>query len=147
MVYLDRKRNYEVLDGEYNRVSVLELISVEIYENKVSGAVAELGVWRGDFAKVINEAFPDNKIFLFDTFEGFSQKDVMTEIEAKLSSGDQNFANTSEALVLSKLPHKKQAVVRKGWSPDSASDIDEKFCFVSLDAALYEPIKSCLEFF
>lgn len=35
-----------------------------------------------------------------------------------------------------------------GYFPDTAVGLDdEKFCFVSLDADLYEPIKAGLEFF
>lgn len=42
-----------------------------IYSNNISGCVAEVGVFQGEFASVINKNFPDRKLYLFDTFEGF----------------------------------------------------------------------------
>jgi len=41
------------------RRECLEKIAILLDEKQVAGAVAELGVYRGDFAKVINEVFPD----------------------------------------------------------------------------------------
>jgi O-methyltransferase len=54
-------------------MSSLELVAHEIYENNVIGEVAELGVYRGDFASIINALFPDRKLYLFDTFRGFAR--------------------------------------------------------------------------
>lgn len=39
----------------------------------LNGCVAEAGVFQGNFAKVINANFPDRKLYLFDTFEGFDK--------------------------------------------------------------------------
>lgn len=61
------------------RRECLEKISVLVKEKQVAGAVAELGVYRGDFAKVINEVFPDRKLYLFDTFKGFPEQDISYE--------------------------------------------------------------------
>ena len=36
----------------------------------VPGAFAELGVWRGNSAKVIHSLAPDRELYLLDTFEG-----------------------------------------------------------------------------
>lgn len=38
-------------------------------------------------------------------------------------------------------------VVRKGWFPESAYGISDKFVFVSIDVDLYQPIYAGLEFF
>ena len=56
---------------DYVRISLLELVSYEIRDRKILGSVAEVGVYKGDFAKYINYFFPDRKLYLFDTFEGF----------------------------------------------------------------------------
>ena len=59
-----------------------------------------------------------------------------------------HLGNTSVALVLSKMPHKEQCVVRKGWFPDTARGLeDSRFCFVRLDTDLYDPILAGLSFF
>src|SRR5438874_1588984 len=37
----------------------------------VSGAFAELGVYRGDASRAIHTAAPERRLYLFDTFDGF----------------------------------------------------------------------------
>ena len=122
------------------RVAVLELSSREIYRYGIEGSVAELGVYRGDFAEVINRYFPDRNLYLFDTFEGFDKKDADVERAGNFSDATENFADTSVNVVLGKMEHKENSIVRKGWFPDTAEGIEDKFCFVSIDADLYQPI-------
>ena len=74
-------RNHAVLQGEYIRCSSLELVANEILERNTPGAVAELGVYRGEFARLINVAFPDRKLYLFDTFSGFDKEQVREDRE------------------------------------------------------------------
>ena len=47
-------------------VSVMRLLSEQIYQLDIPGNVAELGVFRGEFSSLISAAFPDRKIHLFD---------------------------------------------------------------------------------
>jgi len=112
----------------------------------IVGNVAEAGVFRGDFAKHINSLFPDKILYLFDTFEGFPEQDVLRE---KLQSNSKTgyYDYTNEKLVLSKLPHPEKAVIRKGYFPDTAKDIKDMFCFVNLDMDLYQPTLEGLKFF
>jgi O-methyltransferase len=63
---------------DYFRLSSLELCAQEIDEDS-EGCVAELGVYRGDFAQYINTLFPNRKFYLFDTFEGFDKKNFDKE--------------------------------------------------------------------
>ena len=58
------------------RSAQMRLIAEQINALAVPGDVAELGVFRGDFAVQINAAFSDRTIHLFDTFEGFCAADV-----------------------------------------------------------------------
>jgi O-methyltransferase len=53
MMALDRNRQNFVFENDYIRASSLELIANEIYDRNICGSVAELGVYRGDFAKII----------------------------------------------------------------------------------------------
>ena len=130
------------------REATLEIMSREIYRYKIYGAAAELGVYRGDFAKRINHFFPDRMLYLFDTFEGFDERDAEADRSKKFSvAQDGGFSGTSIDLVLSKMEHKENCIVRKGWFPQTAEGIDDKFCFVSLDADLYQPTLAGLEFF
>jgi hypothetical protein len=45
------------------------------------------------------------------------------------------------------LPNPNNAIIRKGYFPETTQGIDENFCFVNLDFDLYQPTLSGLEFF
>lgn len=148
MVYLGRNRNFDVYnEGGYIRLSSLELVSHEINENKVKGEVAELGVYRGRFAKKINEAFPDRKLYLFDTFEGFDQRDITKELSNKYSTASVDLTNTSVDIVIDEMPNKQNCIIKKGFFPDTALNLEETFAFVSIDTDLYQPIYDGLKYF
>jgi O-methyltransferase len=49
--------------------------------------------------------------------------------------------------VRSKLPTPELAEFKVGFFPDSAEGLEEDFCFVSLDADLYEPTLEGLRYF
>lgn len=149
MRYLKRKRGIPLpkYAGDYVRNSSLELVAHEISTNKIAGNVAELGVYRGDFAKIINELFPDRKLYLFDTFEGFDRHDVSVEHAQAYSSGKQDFSQTSIELILKKMRNPGTCVIKKGRFPESAAGVDDTFAFVSIDADLYAPIYEGLRFF
>ncbi|MDE7317859.1 MAG: TylF/MycF family methyltransferase [Helicobacter sp.] len=116
-------------------------------ERNLAGDVAECGVYRGEFARLINLHFPTKKLYLFDTFESFAPQDLEREIP-EIQKCAQLFANTSVPLVLSKMQHVQNCIVHKGWFPQTTKGLeDERFCFVSLDTDLYEPILAGLEFF
>ena len=58
------------LTNDYVRLATLELLCRQL--QGVPGAAAELGVYRGFFARCINRLLPERKLYLFDSFEGFS---------------------------------------------------------------------------
>lgn len=111
--------------------------------------VAEGGVFQGMFAAEINRYFPNNKLYLFDTFEGFDKKDVEVEIACNYSNVKERYYNeTSQEIVLNKLPYKKNAIIKKGFFPDTTADMpEEKYIFVNLDFDLYAPILAGLRYF
>ena len=145
--FMNRKRNIEMERMDYIRISSLELIADEIYRKGVTGSVAELGVYKGDFAKDINKLFSDRKFYLFDTFSGFDSRDVATELNKNYSEGTQDFSNTSVEFVLAKMIAPQNCIVRKGYFPETANGLEDTFCFVSIDADLYEPILFGLNYF
>jgi O-methyltransferase len=153
-LYLTRSLNfketgYTELESniDYIRYATLKLCSEEIKFFKLQGNIAELGVYRGDFAKKLNALFPEKKLYLFDTFEGFSSKDVEIEVSSNYSDGQQDFSKTSVQLVLSKMKHPENCIIKKGFFPDTAEGIDDSFSFVNIDTDLYEPVFRGLEFF
>lgn len=135
----------EYLDA---RFSAARLIASEINGRGIPGAAAELGVYRGEFAALINELFPDRSLYLFDTFEGFDEKDLNIEAAEKFSRARaEDFRDTSIDTVRERLPHPERAIFRKGWFPDSAAGIEENFAFVGIDADLYKPVYEGLKYF
>ena len=131
------------------RAATMRLLAEQIREENIPGDVAELGVFRGDFAVLINAAFPDRTIHLFDTFEGFPAEDVEIEQAQGLSrakAGD--FSETAADMVEQRLPYPERAVFHKGYFPATFDGCEEKtFAFVSVDADLYAPTAAALPLF
>lgn len=116
-----------------------------VYEKNISGNVAEAGVYKGSFAALINQSFPDRKLYLFDTFEGFSKKDI--DGETLPSAIQDDFSNTSIETVLNKMKYPDTCIIKQGWFPDTAQGINDDFCFINLDMDLYQPTLAGLLFF
>lgn len=129
------------------RAAALELTAREILRYGVEGSAAELGVYMGGFARLINRYLPGRKLYLFDTFEGFDARDAEVDRGKKFSGASFDFSGTSVDYVLSKMEHPENCIIRKGWFPDTAEGVDDKFCLVSIDADLYQPILAGLEYF
>lgn len=145
--YSQRKRNIDIQYLDYIRLATLELVANQISKKNLSGSVAEVGVYKGKFAKYINQYFPEKKLYLFDTFEGFDEKDKKTEKELGLNEATQDFSNTSADLVLKNMPFPEHCIIKKGFFPETAVGIEDNFVFVSLDTDLYEPIYKGLIYF
>jgi O-methyltransferase len=132
------------------RITALKNTAQLIYDNNVVGSVAELGVFQGEFAKHINELFSDRTFYLFDTFEGFNNSDIEKEKEIgtkRIFERSYNFSGTSIELVMSKMKNPEKCIVKKGFFPETAKCLDDKFSFVSLDADLYQPMLEGLKYF
>lgn len=132
---------------DYIRYATLGLCYEEIMSKKIDGNLAEVGVFRGDFAKRMNHLFPQRRLYLFDTFEGFDEKDIAIERTKGYSSGSQDFSSTNIELVRNRMPYPNNCIFKPGYFPESAEGLEEKFCLVSLDADLFEPIYQGLRFF
>lgn len=114
----------------------------------VSGNFAELGVYKGESARVLHHMDPLRKIHLFDTFEGFPEQDLVGEEGVAATYTKENFADTGIEKVARFLDAGDRVVFHKGHFPETASALsDEKFAMVNIDADLYLPTLSALEFF
>jgi O-methyltransferase len=147
LTYLQRNRKINTSYLDYVRQATLELVAHEINTKQLKGSVAELGVYKGQFAQYINQYFNDRKFYLFDTFEGFDDRDKTTELQQNFSVANQDFSNTSVAAVLAKMSNANNCIVRKGYFPETANGITDNFVFVSIDTDLYKPIYDGLHFF
>lgn len=137
--YQDNSKNIDWLD---ERLIMLRKCVSLIKDRNIKGSLAEVGVYRGDFCKYFNRFFPERKLYLFDTFCGFdSAKDDVSVHDRNL------FNDTTVDIVLGKMVTPQNCIVRKGYFPDSAKEIDDNFSLVSLDCDLFNPIAAGLEFF
>lgn len=126
--------------GDWVRFKTLEAVCREL--GGVPGAIAELGVFRGEFAAAMNELLPERRLYLFDTFEGFDPEEDAPEGLAAAHE------TASAEMVLQRLPHAEQAIVRAGLFPETAAGLEEEtFALVSLDADLEESTLAGLRWF
>ena len=130
------------------RIVFLENFSKMIEEENRKGAVAEAGVYKGEFARYISQYFPKRKCYLFDTFEGFEQSDINVEQNNVFGiAGHLN--DVSIKSVYDKMPNKEQIEICKGYFPQTAIErkIKDSFVFVSLDMNLYKPTFEGIKYF
>lgn len=135
---------------DYPRIEFLHDLSLDFYESGIVGAVAECGVCWGDFAVKINEFFPNNKLYLFDTFSSFDDRDLEQEIgDYSWVPRTRKFLATSNSdMVYLKMPFKNNVIIKKGYVPETLVGLEhEKFCFINLDMDLYAPTLAALRFF
>ncbi len=120
----------------------------QILHENIEGDFAELGVWRGNTAAVLAHyaALDNRKVYLFDTYEGFSNKDL-SGIDA---DKQMEFNDTSISMVKGVIGEASACCdFVKGYFPDSLTDLHKtiRYSVVSLDCDLYEPMKEGLNFF
>ena len=151
--FVDRLRHQEALvraplwddgslaaPGDWVRYKTLEAISRAL--GAVPGAMAELGVFRGEFAASMNALLPERRLYLFDTFAGFDPAEAAPEGLAEAHE------NASAEAVLRRLPRADKALIRAGLFPATAAGLEnERFALVSLDADLEESTLAGLRWF
>ena len=115
------------------RSATLHRMAKRVSEGNIPGDIAELGVYRGNIAWQLNALFPDRQLLLFDTFEGFSRKDIQIEkMDSILKYQKKRFLilrwNTSAIVCpFLKMPYfiqdifrKQQRIFQRGLLPLSA---------------------------
>lgn len=136
-------------ETDYVRMKCFELAVKELRKNNIDGNVAEVGVFRGEFAQYINEAFPEKVLYLFDTFDGFNNKEAMKEINNKYATPAfvEAYKQTSLGVVLSKMKNLKKVIIKQGFFPQSLNGLEDTFAFVSIDCDFEDSIYECLKYF
>jgi len=126
---------------DHIRYRALALALHSLREDPVAGAMAELGVYRGETAEFLARAMPDRDLYLFDTFKGFPREDLEV-------MRDDRFAATSRRAVEQRLHGLPRVHIREGYFPKTTEGLESvQFAFVSLDADLYKPMLAGLTFF
>jgi O-methyltransferase len=133
------------------RRDMLVLLLRTILERNIPGDMVEVGVYRGRTARLIHHYVPERDLFLFDTFEGFTNRGTREELSATghlVAEG--HFADTSLEYVKTIVaPQNGRVHFIRGYFPESIPERLENrtFAFVHLDADLYEPTLAGLGFF
>lgn len=135
------------LENDYVRLRTLELLCARLTE--VPGAVAELGVYQGGFARCLNALLPERTLYLFDTFSGFDRSEAQREqaLERCTEAFTEAHSRTAAERVLALLPHPEKAVIRQGLFPGTANGLEEIFALVSLDADFEDSTYEGLRYF
>ncbi len=119
------------------RYASLALALERVRIEGIPGAIAEVGVYRGDTSRFLHEQAPERMLYLFDTFTGFPS-----------GNGDRRFRDTGMELVKSKLGNLNNVEFRPGIFPETTAGLEhEAFSFVLFDADKYETTMDCLNFF
>ena len=142
---------------DYVRYREIELLAEELKRAHVSGAVAEVGVELGYTSEVLNRTFPDSKLYLYDSFEGFDDAAIAEEHErfglpldfSEQWRSCQPEPDVCRQLALRRLAYRENAILRQGYFPNTAyeNDSDVVFAFVVLDVDLYKTTLEGIEFF
>ncbi|OOB79010.1 MAG: hypothetical protein BEN19_08255 [Epulopiscium sp. Nuni2H_MBin003] len=128
---------------EYVRYRTLELLKGQIELYNVTGELAAFGVYKGGLAQKLNTLFPNRKLYLFDTFNVFEDKELFGDIDEMGSDIDdpeyqQYLKDISSTTILEEMPHKEKCVIKQGYFPNSLKGLEEIFALVSLDTGLYD---------
>lgn len=127
------------LQNDYVRLATLELLCRRLAD--VPGAAAELGVYRGFFARCINFSLPKRRLYLFDSFQGFAEDACASD------SFQAAHQNTQVEKVLDIMPYPENITVKPGFFPESLDGLEERFCLVSLDVDFYQTTLDGLRYF
>ncbi|MBX2931927.1 MAG: class I SAM-dependent methyltransferase [Chitinophagaceae bacterium] len=144
-----QRGNYINNSGDLPRFYFLNLVIDQLLHENIQGAAAELGVYKGNSAFLFQKyvTITKQKLYLFDTFEGFNNNDLVgldkqtdTTMFTDVSLNEvKNLVDTNNV----------EYVV--GYFPDSLSKVDNnenlKFSVVHIDCDLELPFKHALEYF
>jgi len=144
------RRYYRMRGTDRIRSDLLVLLLREVEVANIPGAMAELGVYQGDSARLIHHYCPKRRLYLLDTFEGFAEQDLRAESLSVGFNQQPAFGDTSIERVRRLIePVGDTVEFVPGWFPDSATPAmrADHYAFVHLDADLEKPIAEALRFF
>jgi O-methyltransferase len=117
-------------------------------KEKIPGSFAELGVYKGDTARILRLLDPDRPLHLFDTFEGLPEKDLARETGEAAAYTSERFSDTGIRKVKERIGDTANVHFHPGYFPETTKGLDDElFALVSIDADLYNPTLSGLQFF
>ena len=136
---------------EYIRYRTFELVAEELKKlDDQNWNVAELGVFKGAFSRMINMKFKNKYLYMFDTFEGFDSQEGVREMQE--GNCDEKFidyfSNNNVDMVIKSMPYRDKCIVKKGLFPETAQGLEEqRYGFVSLDVDFGDSTLLGMEYF
>lgn len=129
--------------------AAIRRLTRRLHDLGIPGSIAELGCFQGDLSWQLNALMPDRKLYLFDTFQGYDPRDLQKEEEiGGFKPEPYDFKDVKKDLVMARMPEKEQVVIKEGWFPETAFDLeDETYALAVIDAGLYLPTYSGIEYF
>jgi O-methyltransferase len=111
-----------------------------------SGAMIEIGSYKGGSALHISNSCPTRTIFVCDTFHGFGDLPMDPTLDHLFAR--ERFRDTSFELVKSRWGHKAREVRWvQGYFPESAADVDiPDISFAHIDLDIYESTVNTLKY-
>jgi hypothetical protein len=147
---LSRLQRYWVHGNLDNRADLLRLYAMalnarQLDADRIEGDFAELGVYKGNSAKVLSTLKGRRHLYLFDTFSGFDRRDLRDA--DRLHRAD-SFSDVTLDSVTSFVGVDGITYV-PGWFPQSVSAAasEARYALVHIDCDLYGPAKAAFEFF
>lgn len=144
---------FPIVNEDNNRkIEALRLIAKHFKSIELPGAVAEAGVRDGAFAQYINKYFSWKKLYLFDTFEGFHNELVKNNMIAEEEVFEVNmdyrgYHHELQGGGIVPMPKPENVIIKKGFFPDTARNVEDMFCYVHLDMDIYQSTIDGLHFF
>jgi O-methyltransferase len=115
---------------------------------QIIGDFAELGVYKGDSARIIHFMDPGRIFHLFDTFSGFAAEDLKVETGEASTYTSLNFSDTDPESVLKFIGGNTNIKIHQGYFPEITDNLDEAtYALVNMDADLYNPTRAGLAYF
>jgi hypothetical protein len=134
-------------NGDAPRFMALVLNLRQLQSEALPGDFAELGVWKGNSAAILADfaAQSGRRLFLFDTFYGFDQRDLVGSDQVH----PHEFSDTSIDYVRETVGHQDLTTYITGFFPGSVTEeaAQASYALVHIDCDLYQPMKAALAFF
>lgn len=119
-----------------------------IIKDNIEGSIAELGVYKGETAKLIHHQLPDRPFYLFDSFSGLPKQVIKEDCDGIVRPQTVKFDNTSPDEVRKNIAGNENIFIKEGVFPKTTEDITEQqYALVHIDADLYQSTIDALEYF
>nr|WP_321407400.1 TylF/MycF/NovP-related O-methyltransferase [uncultured Carboxylicivirga sp.] len=119
-----------------------------IKDKNIEGDLAELGVYKGETAKLIHHMLTDRKLYLFDSFSGLPKQVIREDCDGTVRPQTVKFDNTTPTEVTKYISGNGNIEIKEGVFPETTSGLEDKqFAFVHIDADLYQSTIDALNFF